>query len=167
MRKFENISGIKPVNLEHQIDQLTELEDEQSNISSTPEYITEEKDANELLKLVKAKMPLNNHLLSKADILLLDFFKEKIVEKNGSPIEITKGSMQLGDELEIANQWVNGQAEEMFLGWEVKDKRHFYLREMEKNGKWRNFDEDKQDLGLELELQIFTCLVNEALFDLQ
>ncbi|XP_065858161.1 uncharacterized protein [Euphorbia lathyris] len=152
MRKF----GIEPVNLEKQI------EDEQ-NKSSTSEHNEQEKSADELLKLVKSRIPQN--CLSITDSLLLDFFKEKLVEKNG----MVKGSIEFDEEIEVANKWVNGEVEDMFLGWEVKDKRHVYIRDMERNGSnWRNLrslDEDKEEVVLELELELFTSLVNEALFD--
>ncbi|WCJ26155.1 hypothetical protein M5689_007995 [Euphorbia peplus] len=164
MRKFETLAGIKPVNLEHQIDQLSE--DEQ-NKSSTSKHIQEEEEqaAEELLKLVMSITPQNHeHLISNQpdSLLLLDFFKEKALEKNG------KITSQIDEEIEAAHKWINGEVEEMFLGWEVKDKRHVYVRDMERNNgsKWRNFDEDKEELVLELELEIFTSLVNEALLDL-
>jgi hypothetical protein len=36
---------------------------------------------------------------------------------------------------------------------------------MEKNGKWKNVDQEKEEFALELEVEVFNSLVDEALLD--
>ncbi|KDP25516.1 hypothetical protein JCGZ_20672 [Jatropha curcas] len=167
IRTFESLDQLKPLNLEKQIE-LADLEDDSldkfstqaCSLSNEVEKCTE-READELLKLVKATTPSN----SKADTMLLDFFKEKILENNTNDNKIL-GYKEFKKELEAAQDWINGDPKEMILGWEVKDNRHIYIKDMERNGKWRNFGEEKEELVLELELEVFTSLVDEALLDL-
>ncbi|KAL4339297.1 hypothetical protein GQ457_08G028050 [Hibiscus cannabinus] len=64
---------------------------------------------------------------------------------------------------EIEDELPNGEQEDMFVGWEMQEGRKLYLKEMEKNENWRNLNEEKQDVGSALELQVFSSLVDELL----
>ncbi|EEF51088.1 uncharacterized protein LOC8265402 [Ricinus communis] len=168
IRSFESLAQLNPVNLEKQIE-LAGCEDDES-IKSTIQTRSlsidvKEERAQELLELVKTTLPSSNSLISNAESVLLDFFREKILENNASS-SMVKGSKEFKQELEAIQDWLNGNPQEMFLGWEVKESRHIYVKEMEKSRKWRNLSEEKEELILEFELEIFTSLVNEALFDL-
>ncbi|KAJ9147847.1 hypothetical protein P3X46_029963 [Hevea brasiliensis] len=173
IRRFESLAQVNPPNLENQME-LAGLEDETLkspvkvySLSAHSNMFSDGKEeirAHELLKLVKG--PSNHRLISKADIVLLDFFREKIMENIPSVSMFEGYNKYLEKELEVAQDWINGHPQDMLLGWEVKDSRTVYVRDMERKRKWKNFDEEKQDLVLELELEVFTSLVNEAILDL-
>jgi hypothetical protein len=68
-------------------------------------------------------------------------------------------------ELRVAQEWIDGQPKEMFLGWEMVERRHVYVKHMEKSGKWENVDQGKEEVALELEAEVFNSLVDEVLLD--
>ncbi|XP_011029175.1 PREDICTED: uncharacterized protein LOC105128995 [Populus euphratica] len=173
IRRFESLAQIDPLDLEKRI-AMAELEDEspvqhcsvsihgdnENDFKETKENGTE-KHAQELLKHVKSTISL----ASEADsTLLLDFFKEKIVENNavGSMVGSYK---EFEQELRVAQEWIDGQPKEMSLGWEMVERRHVYVKDMEKSGKWENVDQGKEEVALELEVQVFNSLVDEFLLD--
>ncbi|KAJ6943388.1 hypothetical protein NC652_008993 [Populus alba x Populus x berolinensis] len=179
IRRFESLAQLDPVDLEKRI-AMAELGDESlespvqhcsmsiksgnnDNFSEAKEENGTEKHAQELLKHVKSTIA-SHSLSSKLDSLLVDFFTEKIVENNasGGVIGLYK---EFEHELGGAQGWINGQPTEMFLGWEVVESRHAYLEDMEKNGKWKNVDQEKEEFALELEVEVFNSLVDEALLD--
>lgn len=41
-----------------------------------------------------------------------------------------------------------------------------YLKEMEKNGRWRCFKDDETDVGMDLELDVMESLLDELVLDL-
>ncbi|XP_038993580.1 uncharacterized protein LOC120117369 [Hibiscus syriacus] len=92
-----------------------------------------------LLKALKVRIPSEMD-----DKLLLDLFREKGLEDFG----------------------VNGNGEDMFVGWEMGEGRKTYLKEMERNENWRNLNEENQDVGSAVELVLFSWLVDELLTDL-
>jgi hypothetical protein len=176
IRRLESLAQLDPVDLEKRI-AMAELGDESlespaqhcsmsiksdnnDNFSEAKEENGTEKHAQELLKQVESTIA--SHSLSSK--LLVDFFTEKIVENNasGSVIGLYK---EFEQELGAAQDWINGQPTEMFLGWEVVESRHAYLKDMEKNGKWKNVDQEKEGFALELEVEVFNSLVDEALLD--
>ena len=179
IRRFESLAQLDPVDLEKRI-AMAELGDESlespaqhcsmsiksdnnDNFSEAKEENGTEKHAQELLKHVKSTIA-SHSLSSKLDSLLVDFFTEKIVENNasGSVIGLYK---EFEQELGGAQDWINGQPTEMFLRWEVVESRHAYLEDMEKNGKWKNVDQEKEEFAMELEVEVFNSLVDEALLD--
>ncbi|KAL3599015.1 hypothetical protein D5086_006933 [Populus alba] len=180
IRRFESLAQLDPVDLEKRI-AMAELGDESlespvqhcsmsiksgnnDNFSEAKEENGTEKHAQELLKHVKSTIASHSLSSNKLDSLLVDFFTEKIVENNasGSVIGLYK---EFEHELGGAQGWINGQPTELFLGWEVVESRHAYLEDMEKNGKWKNVDQEKEEFALELEVEVFNSLVDEALLD--
>lgn len=172
--KFGSLSQLDPLNLETQME-LTGLEDDETHKSPAKARslsvhnnmfidVKQERSAHDLLKLVNGKISLNHLLVD--DNVLLDFFKEKIMENKANNSTAEGYNKALEKELDVAQDWISGQPQEMFTGWEVKDSRIVYVRDMERKGKWRNFDEEKEELVLELELVIFTSLLNETILHL-
>ncbi|KAG6788382.1 hypothetical protein POTOM_004447 [Populus tomentosa] len=175
IRRFESLAQLDPLDLEKRI-AMAELEDESlespvqpcsvsihsdndSDFKETKENGTE-KHAQELLEHVKSTISL----ASEADSLLLDFFKEKIVENyaGGSMVGSYK---EFEQELRVAREWIDGQPKEMFLGWEMAERRHVYVKHMEKTGNWENVDQGKEEVARELEAEVFNSLVDEVLLD--
>ncbi|CAK7335439.1 unnamed protein product [Dovyalis caffra] len=178
IRRFESLAQLDPVDLEKRI-AMAELEDESldsplqpcsmsihsdndNGFNETKENGTE-KDAQELLKHVKSTIA-SHSLAPKVDSLLLDFFKEKIVENNASG-SVVGSYKEFEQEVQVAQDWINGQPKELFLGWEVLESRQVYIKDMKKNGKWENVDQEKEEVALELEVEVFNSLVEEALLD--
>ncbi|OMP09634.1 hypothetical protein COLO4_05272 [Corchorus olitorius] len=150
IRRFESLAQLEPVDLEKRI-ALAEHEDGNNN---KQDKFTE---ANEkLLKQLKSKYP--SDCFYWADNLLLDFFSERMVEDEGVLIEL--------ELVKVAEDWINGNPQEVILGWEVQEGRKAYVKEMERIENWRSFDEEKEEVGLKVELEVFSWLVDELLTDL-
>lgn len=177
---FENLAQLAPVDLEKRI-AFSELEDESlespkepcsvsvDNNGNISDEVKQEKDKEgngKLLMLLKAKIPSDSSKF-KADNLLLDFFRERMVEDNNAEKHAKMGLEEFVlDLLKVAEDWVNGNPQELLLGWEVQDGRKAYVKEMERNENWRNFYVEKEKVGSEVELEIFSLLVDELLTDL-
>lgn len=99
----------------------------------------------------------------KADKLLLDFFREKIVGQN-----LHSQRHSLDEELlEEAENWINGRKpRELFLGWEVPRNRQAYIKDIEKAGEWKSLDQEIQEVASKLEAEVFAALLNELLLDI-
>ncbi|KAI9174129.1 hypothetical protein LWI28_012404 [Acer negundo] len=150
LKRFESLARLEPVDLEKRIASSESDNDDsiETPIQSNKENETEKK-AEELLKHIKSTTSSNNTLLSKADNLLSDFFREMIEENQNDDSYMLKA----------AGDWIEGQSDQMFVGWEVEGGREAYLRDMETNNvRWENVDEEKHEFGLALESEVLTCL---------
>ncbi|XWS49878.1 hypothetical protein CRYUN_Cryun12cG0041000 [Craigia yunnanensis] len=182
IRRLESLAQLEPVDLEKRI-ALSELEDESleshkeqlcsvsvnNNDNMSDDQDKQEKDREEhkkLLKLLQSKIPSDSFKF-KADNLLLDFFRERLMVEDNARRLVDMGLEEFGlDLFKVAEDWVNGNPQELFRGWEVKEGRKAYVKEMERNEIWRNFNEEKEEVGSAVELEIFTSLVDELLTDL-
>ncbi|KAL1828402.1 hypothetical protein ACET3Z_006814 [Daucus carota] len=163
-RRLESLSKLEPVALEKRI-ALADCENEsvgspllsihENLVSDNDEdYTNSGKKSEELLEQMKARTPSMSLRLNSDDNLFLDFFIEATCEDNNvSDCEL----------LDMAKDWMNGEPQEVLLGWEVQKNREVYIREMEKGGMWGKLDEDRQEVALELEAEIFTSLVNDLI----
>lgn len=116
---------------------------------------TVEEKAMQLLNQVKTNISSSTGCLEiDEEFLLLDFFMEQLsVNKKG------------GDELlKVAKEWIRGE-DDGCLEWKLVGKKEFSIRDMERGVKWNKFDQDEQELGLEIENQLLNRLVDEVLFD--
>lgn len=143
---------------------MSELEDKLVTLSVGRDYINcdkgnkSEEKARELVKVIKSQ---SGCLVSKADKLMFDFFKERVMEENKKNKVINEK-----ETLKVMEEWVNGETREVFLGWEVVESRKAYVKDMEKGGQWVKLDGEKEDIGLDLEAKIWDSLVQEVLLDL-
>lgn len=159
IRCFETLAHLEPLDLEKRI-AFSELEDEtgESPFQSCLLFDDEtEKKVSKLLKEVRSSTQ-SDSLMCKAENLLSHFFREKIEEENAR--------VDWKELLKVAQNWINGESQELLMGWEVESGRKVYVKEMEKNGRFRNAEEEKEEVGLDLEVQIFTTLVNELVLDI-
>ncbi|KAG5039688.1 hypothetical protein AAZX31_05G048300 [Glycine max] len=173
---FESVVPLEPVVLEKMFARL-ELEDEphnhytkqcsrllvpkvraQNNLRRDNNH-NHEDNARDLLNFVKRSITPNS-LITKAENLLFDYFKQSIEENKD--IDYSK-KLQI---CKVAEDWINGQPQEMYLGWEVQGGRCVYIREMDKCEEWKSSDQDIQQLGQELANEVFTNLVNEFTLEL-
>ncbi|KAA8522340.1 hypothetical protein F0562_013299 [Nyssa sinensis] len=171
IRRFESLTQLEPVDLEELI-ALSESSDEplelqlcsvsiQGSIVLDKEDEEEnetEKYALELLKLMKA-----DSLEFNADTLLLDFFRERITEADA----LAGGEKFNNELLNIGKDWMSGQSTlTQLLEWEVQRNRQAYVRDMEKAGRWGKLDDEKEEVVMELEVEVLASLINELLLDL-
>ncbi|KAK6947714.1 hypothetical protein RJ641_001187 [Dillenia turbinata] len=145
-------SQLKPMDLEKCMalaeSAMVILEEKHDQFTNTQEK------AEALLILAQSKTSTNN-IVYQEENLLLDFFQEKIAVKH-SELELLK----------VAEDWINGKNRELVVEWEVQEKRNAYIKDMEEGGRWRRFDEEKEELVLELENRVFLGLMNEVLGDI-
>ncbi|KAI4327017.1 hypothetical protein L6164_019522 [Bauhinia variegata] len=115
--------------------------------------------ARDLVDLLQRSTP-PNCLMVNTENLLFDFFKQSFEEdiniENNNKCRVLK----------IAEDWINGKSQQLFLPWEIQEGRQLYVREMDKRGTWKKSEKEKQELALDLEFDLFTFLVNELLLDL-
>ncbi|KAL3604057.1 hypothetical protein D5086_004916 [Populus alba] len=93
--------------------------------------------------------------------LLLNFFRDELAtrryetRKNGIDVEL----------LNKAKAWINGE-DSLWVGWVIVNKREDYVREMDREGRWKTFEEEQQELALEIENGVLRLLVDDLLLDL-
>lgn len=163
--RFELLTQLEPVNLVKRIAVSSESDQDDFtyHIEETTRTTTEEEKASEFLDLLKCTMssPSNNNndnIKPNTETILLDFFKLGYLE-----------SEKVEDLVAIAKDWVIGKNinNEQMIDWKVKKNREMYVQEMEKNGEWRRRrNKEKEEVGLEMEVEIFASLISELLDDL-
>jgi hypothetical protein len=167
-RHFENVAtSLEPLVLEKRI-QCLELEDEPKNkstkqcsvLQSINRNNNEDEDELNILKLVKNSI-LSNSLMINTEKLLFDYLEQSIEENN----KVKNYSKKL-NLCNVVEDWIQGQPQEPYLGWEVKEGRYVYISEIEKSGDWKNSDEETEQLVLELENEVLASLIEEIVLDL-
>ncbi|WJX94546.1 hypothetical protein P8452_75951 [Trifolium repens] len=167
-RHFENVAAsLEPLVLEKRI-QCLELEGEPNNkatkqcseLQSIIRNNNEDENELNILKLVKNSIP-SNSLMINTEKLLFDYLEQSIEENN----KVNNYSKKL-NLCNVVEDWIQGQPQEPYLGWEVKEGRHVYISEMEKSGDWKNSDQETEQLVLELENEVLASLVEEIVLDL-
>ncbi|GJU90323.1 hypothetical protein Tco_1302746 [Tanacetum coccineum] len=117
-----------------------------------------EKKAMTLLQLTKSTVS-SHHFMKHESVesLLLEFFKEKIINEHVSDSEM----------LHVAKDWMDEQ--KMFPDWGCGDDKITCVREMEKTFRWSKYGDEleKENLVSELEDEIFSSLVDDILLDFQ
>lgn len=157
-RRFESLVRLEPVDLEKRIEQYVERQDYKYHIIETEEDQSEIR-ANRLFALVKSRIiEEQNHLLAShvIDNVMLDFFKEN---RNNETTDEDKL-------VEIVEEWVMRRQEEeynMFMSWEVREKREIYVKEM----KWGCINGDGREFVIEeLGNGFVSSLIDELILDL-
>ncbi|KAL3647218.1 hypothetical protein CASFOL_008186 [Castilleja foliolosa] len=170
IERFECLAELEPVNLATQFALQSDNSDNESTGShySYDQSISniEENEDNENEAEQKAFELLNqlkvNYLQSYPDLklnedtLLQDFFNEKIVDKCENR-EKQRGHVSYEGLLEEAENWINMK----------RTREHHvveaYIEDMEKRGEWRILDQERKEVALELEDEVFDELMNEVL----
>ncbi|KAK6783254.1 hypothetical protein RDI58_021051 [Solanum bulbocastanum] len=162
IKRFECLTELEPLNLDKRIASSESESESPLNNSSETEVDEEEEDkqrverqALDMVQELKESMPSYSFTL-KTEKLLFDFFKERIL---------------IGDDefknklLELAQDWINGKPIDVLLDWKVQENRMAYIRAIETRGEWKNTEVEKQEVILEVEVDIFASLMNEVLVD--
>ncbi|XP_016440341.1 uncharacterized protein LOC107766122 [Nicotiana tabacum] len=174
IQRFECLTQLEPLNLEKRI--VSSESESESPLTNTSETEVEEQEKEEdkqtvesraldLVQELKASLPSYNMKL-KAEELLLDFFKGRILNASEHSEELTKGDALNNKLLQVAKDWINGKPIEVLLDWKVRENRMAYIRDIESRGEWKNTDLEKQEVILELEIEVFASLMNELLLDI-
>ncbi|CAG7862499.1 uncharacterized protein LOC103847898 isoform X1 [Brassica rapa] len=157
-RKSRRVNGLvrlEPLELEKRIEKYVEREEEEYSyhVVETEEDESENR-ANRLFALVKSRIGETNNILAfnVADNLLLDYLQEDSIGAKEETLMVKK-----------VEDWVMDRQEQMFMSWEVREKREVYVKEM----KWGCINGDeKENVVEELANGFFTFLVDEFIFDL-
>ncbi|KAI3503206.1 hypothetical protein L1887_31644 [Cichorium endivia] len=91
------------------------------------------------------------------DDLLLDFFRDELITSKGVKSEYEFESRLL----RMAKYWVRGE-DDGSLEWEMEGRREVCIQEMDKRGKWKDFEE----IGIEMTTILFEHLLDELSMDL-
>lgn len=172
IRRFEGLAQLEPVDLEKRMDEImsdSEVEDEAptsplvgANYNHGAQIVnsTQEK-AGELVQLIKTSSAPSNKLVTlKVEKLVLDLYRDRMVENSDE-------NVVMKEVMKVAEDWINGQSQELLLGWEVENCRKVYVNDMDKYcGNWRELEEEKQEVGLELEVEVWNSLMKELLLDI-
>lgn len=133
-------------------------EDHEEEEDETNEEIEEK--AWQLMNHVKEKSSMGS-CKSNVDQVLLDFFRQELT---------TKRYQNRNEEFDFelfnrANAWINGE-HSLWIRWGVEHEREAYVRDMDGERKWSEFDEEQEELVLEIEDMVFRFLVDELVFNL-
>ncbi|OAY77986.1 hypothetical protein ACMD2_17203 [Ananas comosus] len=142
IRRFESLADLDPVDLESRF--AASDEEGETDVGSP----TGSRTARGLLALLEAATGGAHH--GSFEKLLLDFFAEGLSHVDSAT---TDSSAEL---LEYAREWTIDGARRFC--WEEKQLE---ISEMERNGRWRCFGEEKVQLSAHLERAIFDSLVEE------
>ncbi|XP_055815014.1 uncharacterized protein LOC129884755 [Solanum dulcamara] len=131
----------------------------EENISSKgEEELKEDEEIQEIEE--KAKQLLINCEANYMDDeqLLFDFLWNELITSKNHQNNVDEKLMR------VAKSWINGDYNEEFE-WEIEDKREAYIKDMERVANWNMFEEEKQELTLDLEFEVFNDLIHEILED--
>ncbi|XP_048320890.2 uncharacterized protein LOC107432662 [Ziziphus jujuba] len=156
---FESLAKLEPVDLDKwtSMEESSIFEEERKDEDEGVRFGGEER-ARELLYHDKET---SSTVSRKTDVdqLLLDFFKYKLSERNNQ----TEDDDFNFEMVRIAEAWMNGEHE--VLEWGLEYKREAYIRHMHKLEKWSKFEDEQEELALEIEAGILNHLVDELLVD--
>ncbi|KAL1569018.1 hypothetical protein AAHA92_00552 [Salvia divinorum] len=154
--KIERFGCMDPLNLSKRFES-TESPLPHSSVSSTREE--GELEENEVKRAEQKVMDLLQQVMPpcKADSLLLDFFREKIMSRQW-------GDGYCEDLVREAESWINSKTliHDALLGW----NRQPYVEDMEGSKEWRCFDGEIREMALELEAVVFDALFDELVVDI-
>ncbi|CAK7347994.1 unnamed protein product [Dovyalis caffra] len=177
IRRFETLAKLDPVDLDNwtSIDENIssgEDDDNDEDVDHELEGIEETNtsyEEEELPEVEEKAWKLLNHVKESGleccndnMDLLLDFFRDELTartyewKKNGIEVEL----------LNKAKAWINGEDSLWAVGWELEHKKEVHVRDMDREGRWNKFEEEQQQLALEIENGVLGLLVDDLLLDL-
>jgi len=133
-------------------------DDKEEEDQKTEEQDWIEERAKKLLHIVKATSSSVQNCGDNLDIVLLEFFKEELIgnrnqkrNNEGFELEIMK----------IAEDWINESFEKAYDIVHVN--KDAYIKEMDKRGGWSRFDEEQDEMVMEIEAAILHSLIDDIL----
>lgn len=165
IQRFESLAKLESLDLEEwmPMEENTRYEEEVEEEEEEEESNELAKKAKELLNHVRATSAVGIDKM-KVEQLLLDFFSDEL---SASWRDQTKKD---DDELDwkmvsMAKAWIREEQNGLYECGEEHKIREACLRDMDSQ-KWSKFEEEKQELVMEVETQVLGCLVDEVLVDL-
>ncbi|MCL7045977.1 hypothetical protein MKW94_008214 [Papaver nudicaule] len=147
------------------ISSVSEQQEEEEEEEEEDQMSKAEEKAKKLFQCtIKETTRTGKSLSSVEDLLLLDFFKDEIIERttNERVVVSKRVEEKLDNELlRLAKNWMDGQCDP--LDWGLQESRKVHLNEMEKGGHWRI---NNEDIVFEMEIMIMGSLMGEVLADL-
>ncbi|MCD7461157.1 hypothetical protein HAX54_045409 [Datura stramonium] len=119
-----------------------------------------EEKAKELLINLKEMEGCEANYMDDDDQLLFDFIWNELITSGKHQINNVDEKLIMRE----AKSWINGDYNGEFE-WEIEDKREAYIKDMERVANWNKFEEEKQELILDLEFEVFNDLVQEVMED--
>ncbi|XP_042963923.1 uncharacterized protein LOC122297793 [Carya illinoinensis] len=168
IQRFESLVKPESFDLEEWMSMEENTEFGEVHHDNNKDDEDEEEEPNELDKKVRE---LVNHVkvdIGKAkvehELVLLDFFLEQLSTKK------CETKKDVDDEFEremvsMAKAWTRGEHNGLYE-WELGHKREAYVREMDRRERWSKFEEEQQEVALEIETQVLGFLVDEVFVDL-
>ncbi|XVE73937.1 hypothetical protein DITRI_Ditri11bG0158800 [Diplodiscus trichospermus] len=168
IQRFESLAKLGPVNLEKWMSSEETGEDgnEDDDVEEEEEETNEvEEKAWQLLNLVKETSSLKS-AYKKINVctekLLLDLFREEIETKWNR----TRNEELECDMVRLAKAWINGEQNET-AKWGAGETREACVKHMDREGRWcSKFQEEQEELTMEVESCVVNILVDELLVDL-
>ncbi|KAE8715246.1 hypothetical protein F3Y22_tig00110184pilonHSYRG00005 [Hibiscus syriacus] len=112
----------------------------------------DEERALQLLNHVKETSSLTSCDNIGSDKLVSDLFREELNETRDTEVE--------NEMVTVTKAWINGDQSET-AKWGYGDKRGAYAREMDREGRWSKFVEERQELAWEIECGCHWCQPQE------
>ncbi|GKA55804.1 hypothetical protein Tco_0754876 [Tanacetum coccineum] len=120
-----------------------------------------EEKAIQLMDHVKTTSSTKESLDVTMDVMLLDFFRDELSTTKEGKID---GKFE-SRVLRMAKSWVRGE-DDGSLEWELEGTRDVCIREMWKSGNWKDFEDEKQDIAIDIEKMMLNHLLDELSIDL-
>lgn len=132
--------------------------DKEEKDQKTEEQDWIEERAKQLLHIVKATSSSVQNCDDNLDIVLLEFFKEELSgnrnqKRNNEGLEL--------EIMKIAEDWINESFEKAYDI--VHGNKDAYIKEMDRRGGWSMFDEEQDELVMEIEAAILQSLIDDIL----
>ncbi|KAL9678148.1 hypothetical protein QQ045_015987 [Rhodiola kirilowii] len=154
--RFETLAKMEPVDLDKMLAvALSDIEDKDSNDTIID---IKAEVAQNMLDLVKLRIhaPSETNPTFCVDNLLLDFFMDSFQEQSADH-QLT----------EAAESYLTGKVKKMVFDWKVEKARNIYIQDMERGRTWKHVDDQRVELGMEIEEGIWNSLVNDLVRELE
>lgn len=160
IQQFENLAKLEPFDLEEwmPLEENTRFEEEEEENEI-------EKNVRELLNDVKATSSVD---ISKAKVekLLFDFFSDDLMSSKRCQSRKDDDDDEFNCEMvSMAKAWMKGNHNGLHE-WGIEHKKEAYVSEMDGRERWSSFEEEQEEIALEIETRVLGCLMDEVLVDL-
>ncbi|XP_076941656.1 uncharacterized protein LOC143611321 [Bidens hawaiensis] len=95
------------------------------------------------------------------DCLLLDYFRDELITSK----DVKKNGRLESRVLNVAKCWVKGE-DDGCLEWDMDGRREVCVREMDKRTNWNDFEDDREDVVIEIEKMMLNHLLDELSINL-
>jgi hypothetical protein len=156
IQQFENLAKLEEWMPMEENSRFEEEEEEENEI---------ERKVRELLNHVKATSSIDIGK-AKVDKLFFDFFSDELMSSKRCQIKKDDDDDEFNCEMvSMATAWMKGDHNGLHE-WGIEHKKEAYVSEMDRRERWSSFEEEQEEIALEIETRVLGCLVDEVLADL-